>query len=67
MKKRQRYAHIYYKPFSTYKNLNDWHYQLDLGENIESVALGTGWLAVITSIGYVRVLSTEGIQKFIFC
>lgn len=25
-KKRMRYAHIYYKPFSTYKSLNDWHY-----------------------------------------
>ena len=67
MKKRQRYAHVYYKPFNTYKNLTDWHHQLDLGENIESVALGTGWLAVITSLGFVRILSTEGIQKFIFC
>jgi hypothetical protein len=25
-KKRMRYAHIYYKPFSIYKSLNDWHY-----------------------------------------
>ena len=66
-KKRKRYAHIYYKPFSTYKNLNDWHYQLEMGENIEATALGTGWVAVVTSMGYVRVFSTEGIQRYIFC
>lgn len=66
-KKKKKYAHIYYKPFSSYKTLKDWHYKLDLGENIECVAIGSNWCAVYTDLNYVRVFSGEGIQKSIFC
>jgi len=30
MKRLRRYSHIYFKPFSQYKTLKDWHYQLEL-------------------------------------
>ncbi|CDW81941.1 wd repeat and hmg-box dna-binding protein 1-like [Stylonychia lemnae] len=65
-KKLRKHSHIYFKPFSQYKTLRDWHYQLDLGENIECLANGSDWVAIYTNLNYVRVFSNEGIQKYIF-
>lgn len=60
-KKKKKYAYIYYKPLSLYKNMKDWHYKMDLGENIECVAVGTNWCAAYTDLNYVRVFTSEGI------
>ena len=60
-KRRKKYAHIYYKPFNSYKSLKDWHYKLDQGENVDTLAMGSGWCAVATDMGYIRIFSCEGI------
>jgi hypothetical protein len=64
-KKLRQYSHVFYKPFSSMKNLKEWHFKLDKGEIIECVALGTGWCAIFTDYGYLRVFTSDGVQKYI--
>jgi chromosome transmission fidelity protein 4 len=59
-------SHLYYKPFNEWKQFREWHVEFKDGEKVECLALGTGWVAVQTDFGYVRVFSMEGIQKYIF-
>lgn len=66
-KKRSKYSHIYFKPFNTYKDVKDWHFALKHGEQAECLAVGAGWCAVATDFGYIRVFTSEGIQKTIIC
>ena len=54
-------SHVYYKPFNEWKNFREWHMELKDGEKAECLALGSGWCAVQTDFGYVRVFSMEGI------
>jgi hypothetical protein len=66
-KKRKRHAHIQFKAFNTYKNIKDWHFALKNGEQVECLALGSGWAAAATDYGYIRVFSSEGVQRTIIC
>lgn len=66
-KKKKKMSHIYFRPFNEYKNLKDWHYEIEDGENVECLAMGTGWVAAYTDFGYIRVFSSDGIQKYIMC
>jgi hypothetical protein len=57
-----RNSHIYFKPFSELKkNLKEWHFELVDGESCECLAIGTGWCAVLTDFGYIRIFSMDGI------
>ena len=60
-KKRKRHAHLHFKPFNTFKTLKDWHFSLKHGEQVECLAIGSGWCAVATDFGYIRVFSVEGV------
>lgn len=60
-KKRKKHSHIQFKPFNTWKNLKEWHFQLKYGEQVESLAIGSGWVAAATDFGYIRVFSIEGV------
>lgn len=66
-KKRRRYAHIYYKPVNTWKSSKDWHFKLQKREQVECLAMGSGWSVVATDFGYLRAFSNEGIQRNIIC
>lgn len=66
-KNRKRYSHLLFKPFNTYKNVKEWHFALKHGEQVENLAIGSGWCAVATDFGYIRVFSTEGVQRTIIC
>ena len=59
-------SQIYFKPFNEWKNLKDWHYELKDGESVECLAIGSGWCAVATDFGYIRIFSNDGVQKYIF-
>lgn len=41
--------------------MKDWNYELEGGESVDCLALGSGWCAILTDSGYVRVLSMDGI------
>lgn len=60
-KKSKKYSHLLYKPFNTYKDRKAWHFALKHGEQVECLALGTGWAAAATDFGYLRIFSAEGI------
>ena len=56
-------SYLYFKPLNERKDLKDWHYKMNFNEQIECMAQGSGWCAVSTSNGYLRIFSHEGIQK----
>jgi hypothetical protein len=60
-------SHIIFKPFNEHKNLKDWHYELRDGESVDCLALGAGWVAVLTDFQYIRVFSIDGTQKYLMC
>lgn len=66
-KKSKNMSHIYFRPFNEYKKLKDWHYEMPNDENADCLAVGTGWVAVYTDFGYIRIFSIDGIQKQILC
>lgn len=58
-------SYVYYKPLNEHKNLKDWHYKLNSQERVECMAQGSGWCAVATNSGFIRIFSSEGVQKMI--
>lgn len=66
-KNSKKNSHIIFKPFSEHKNLKDWHFELKDGESVDCLAIGSGWSAVLTDFGYIRVFSIDGIQSYIMC
>lgn len=63
-------SYIYFKSFKESKTTSfgspkEWHYKLPKGENVELVAQGSGWVAALTDLGYIRVFTTDGIQTTI--
>lgn len=54
---------MYYKPLNERKNLRDWHFKMNFNERIECIAQGSGWCAAATSNGFLRIFSSEGVQK----
>jgi hypothetical protein len=40
-----------------------WHYKLGRSESAETIAIGSAYCAVYTSLGYLRIFSIEGVQK----
>ena len=65
--KGKKNSHIYFKPFNENKNMKSWQFEFKDGENVECLALGTGWSVAFTDFGYIRVFSIDGIQKYVFC
>ena len=47
--------------------MNPWNYELSHGESVDCVAVGSGWCAVATTQNYIRVFSTEGLQRHLIC
>lgn len=60
-KKNKNNSHIYFRPFNEWKNLKDWHFELTDHESVDCLAIGTGWCAVATDFGYIRIFSNDGI------
>lgn len=61
----KKLSYIYFKPLNEHKNLKDWHFKLNSQERVECLAQGAGWCAAATNNGYIRIFSTEGVQKMI--
>jgi hypothetical protein len=63
---------IYYRPYSSWASSADWTIPLLAGEDAVLVAAGGGGgdalasVIVVTSTGYVRFLSSSGIQRYIW-
>ena len=60
-------SNIEFRPFNEWKQTKQWNYELKNGESAECVAIGSGWACVYTNYSYIRVFSSDGIQKHIIC
>ncbi len=65
--KRKKNSNIMFKPFNEWKDAKDWSYELKGGESVECVAVGSGWCAALTDFNYIRIFSSDGIQRHLLC
>ncbi|WOK95221.1 WD repeat and HMG-box DNA-binding protein 1 [Canna indica] len=57
---------LMYRPFGSWANNSEWSMRFE-GEEVKAVALGTGWVAAITSLNFLRIFTEGGLQKHIIC
>jgi hypothetical protein len=67
LEKRKKSSNIQFKPFSSTGASKEWSYELKNRESVECLAMGSRWCAVLTTNNYLRVFSTDGIQKHLLC
>ncbi|KAL4280939.1 hypothetical protein GQ457_03G017900 [Hibiscus cannabinus] len=55
---------LMYRPFHSWDNNSEWYMRFE-GEEVRAVALGSTWVAAITSLNFLRIFSNGGLQKHI--
>ncbi|XP_058115075.1 protein ENHANCER OF LHP1 1 [Magnolia sinica] len=55
---------LMYRPFSSWANNSEWSMRFE-AEEVKVVALGTGWIAAITSLNFLRIFTEGGLQRYI--
>ncbi|CAK7323182.1 unnamed protein product [Dovyalis caffra] len=55
---------LMYRPFSSWANNSEWSMRFE-GEEVKVVALGTSWVAAITSLNFLRIYTDGGLQRYI--
>ncbi|KAL5749016.1 hypothetical protein ACOSQ2_026313 [Xanthoceras sorbifolium] len=55
---------LMYRPFSSWANNSEWSMRFE-GEEVKVVALGTAWVAAITSLNILRIFTEGGLQRHI--
>ncbi|XVE56745.1 hypothetical protein DITRI_Ditri04bG0035600 [Diplodiscus trichospermus] len=55
---------LMYRPFSSWANNSEWYMRFE-GEEVRAVALGDSWVAVVTSLNFLRIFTEGGLQKHI--
>ncbi|KAL5725663.1 hypothetical protein ACHQM5_008782 [Ranunculus cassubicifolius] len=53
---------IMYRPFSSWENNSEWSMRFE-EEEVKAVALGTGWVAAVTSCNLLRIFTEGGLQR----
>lgn len=53
---------LMYRPFSSWANNSEWSMRFE-EEEVKVVALGTSWVAAVTSLNFLRIFSEGGLQK----
>ncbi|CAA7407757.1 unnamed protein product [Spirodela intermedia] len=55
---------LMYRPFSSWANNSEWSMRFE-AEEVKVVALGTGWVAAVTDLNFLRIFSEGGLQRHI--
>ncbi|PON84352.1 Guanine nucleotide-binding protein, beta subunit [Trema orientale] len=55
---------LMYRPFSSWANNSEWSMRFE-GEEVKVVALGTSWVAAVTSLNFLRIFTEGGLQKHV--
>ncbi|CAO2818425.1 unnamed protein product [Amaranthus hypochondriacus] len=55
---------LMYRPFSSWANNSEWSMRFE-NEEVKAVALGTGWVAAVTSAQFLRIFTEGGLQRHI--
>lgn len=53
--------------FNSWDNFKEWNTEMPEDENIEAIAVGAKWVAVATSLRYLRLFTLSGVQRDILC
>jgi len=65
--KRRKNSNIQFKPLNEWKDVKEWSYELKNSEQVECIAIGSGWCVAYTNFNYLRVFSNDGIQRHLMC
>ncbi|XP_062194749.1 protein ENHANCER OF LHP1 1 [Phragmites australis] len=55
---------LMYRPFGSWAGNSEWSMRFE-GEEVKAVALGTGWVAAVTSLNFLRIFTEGGLQMHI--
>ncbi|CAK9147891.1 unnamed protein product [Ilex paraguariensis] len=55
---------LMYRPFSSWANNSEWSMRFE-EEEVRAVALGTVWVAAVTSLNFLRIFTEGGLQRYI--
>ncbi|XP_065879625.1 protein ENHANCER OF LHP1 1 [Euphorbia lathyris] len=55
---------LMYRPFSSWASNSEWSMRFE-GEEVKVVALGTAWVAAVTSLNFLRIYTEGGLQRHI--
>ncbi|KAK9008823.1 hypothetical protein V6N11_080301 [Hibiscus sabdariffa] len=62
--KSENMSTLMYRPFRSWANNSEWYMRFE-GEEVRAVALGSTWVAAITSLNFLRIFTNGGLQKHI--
>ncbi|KAL0915498.1 hypothetical protein M5K25_015920 [Dendrobium thyrsiflorum] len=57
---------LMYRPFGSWANNSEWSMRFE-AEEVKAVALGTGWVAAVTSLNFLRIFTDGGLQRHVLC
>ncbi|GAB2209615.1 hypothetical protein Droror1_Dr00026833 [Drosera rotundifolia] len=55
---------LMYRPFKSWANNSEWSMRFE-EEEVKAVALGTAWVAAVTSFNFLRIFTEGGLQRHI--
>lgn len=55
---------LIYRPFKTWANNSEWSMRFE-EEEVRAVALGTSWVAAVTSLNFLRIFTDAGLQRHV--
>ncbi|EPS71032.1 hypothetical protein M569_03722, partial [Genlisea aurea] len=53
-----------YRPFRSWANNSEWSMRFE-EEEVKAVALGSAWVAAVTSLNFLRIFTEGGLQRYI--
>ncbi|MQM19924.1 hypothetical protein Taro_052937, partial [Colocasia esculenta] len=54
---------LMYRPFSSWANNSEWSMRFE-AEEVNVVALGSGWVAAVTNLNLLRIFTEGGLQRY---
>ncbi|KAL2479109.1 transducin family protein/WD-40 repeat family protein [Forsythia ovata] len=55
---------LMYRPFSTWANNSEWSMRFE-DEEVRALALGSAWIAAVTSLNFLRIFTEGGLQRYV--
>ncbi|GFP84537.1 WD repeat and hmg-box DNA-binding protein 1 [Phtheirospermum japonicum] len=55
---------LMYRPFSSWANNSEWSMRFE-GEEVRAIALGSAWVAAVTSLNFLRIFTEGGLQRYV--
>ncbi|XP_059644815.1 protein ENHANCER OF LHP1 1 [Cornus florida] len=55
---------LMYRPFSSWANNSEWSMRFE-EEEVKVVALGSAWVAAVTSLNFLRIFTEGGLQRYV--